>query len=346
MSASDKSLESDYSSSFLQNALKQEILNKLVTQKANACPMGVRLAWHSAGTFDKSGGTGGTNGATMRFESEANDAANAGLGIARDMLLPVKQEYPNVSTADIWALAGAAAIEHSGGPKIPVGLGRTDETDPDKAPPNGRLPDASQGADHLRDVFYRMGFNDQEIVALSGAHTLGRCHKTRSGFDGPWTADPLKFDNSYFSNLLNLEWKPREWDGPLQYADPSGELMMLPTDLALIQDEKFLPFVKYYAEDSDAFFRDFSAAFSKLLALGCPAHVQAIDDAAPKDPKDIASAEFREHAMHGSEEACKKAVEKGADVHAREANSGRTALHKAAFWGHYHVSLYQIRQMF
>lgn len=26
----------------------------------------------------------------------------------------------------------------------------------------------------LRDVFYRMGFNDREIVALSGAHALGR----------------------------------------------------------------------------------------------------------------------------------------------------------------------------
>jgi hypothetical protein len=39
MSASDKTVESDYSPSFLQNALKQEILNKLVTQKANAFPM-------------------------------------------------------------------------------------------------------------------------------------------------------------------------------------------------------------------------------------------------------------------------------------------------------------------
>jgi cytochrome c peroxidase len=29
-----------------------------------------------------------------------------------------------------------------------------------------------------------MGFNDQEIVALSGAHALGRCHSDRSGFKG------------------------------------------------------------------------------------------------------------------------------------------------------------------
>ena len=27
-----------------------------------------------------------------------------------------------------------------------------------------------------------MGFNDQEIVALSGAHSLGRCHPDASGY--------------------------------------------------------------------------------------------------------------------------------------------------------------------
>ena len=33
-----------------------------------------------------------------------------------------------------------------------------------KPTPDGRLPDASQGADHLRSIFYRMGFTDQEMV--------------------------------------------------------------------------------------------------------------------------------------------------------------------------------------
>ena len=31
-----------------------------------------------------------------------------------------------------------------------------------------RLPDGARDKKHIRDVFYRMGFNDQEIVALSG----------------------------------------------------------------------------------------------------------------------------------------------------------------------------------
>jgi len=293
---------------------------------------------HSAGTYDKTDGSGGTNGATMRYDMEANDGANAGLGIARDMLIPVKTNHPDVSTSDIWALAGAAAVEKTGGPKIPVGIGRVDQTDASKCPPNGRLPDATQGAQHLRDVFYRMGFNDQEIVVLSGAHTLGRCHQSRSGFDGPWTKDPLNFDNTYFSNLIDLKWTPRKWDGPLQYTDPSGSLMMLPTDLALIQDEKFLPFVQLYAKDQDTFFKDFSSAFSKLLSNGCPAAVmKSTEEAGVEDEKEIASKDFREHCMHGSKEHAEKGVAKGADVHATEAGSGRTALHKASFWGHDHL---------
>ena len=40
-----------------------------------------------------------------------------------------------------------------------------------------------------------MGFNEQDTVALCGAHTLGRCHIVRSGFDGKWTTNPLKDDN-------------------------------------------------------------------------------------------------------------------------------------------------------
>lgn len=129
----------------------------------------------------------------MRFQPESTDDANAGLGIARDLLRPVKKAHPEVSWSDLWTLAGVAAVEFSGGPKVPFAFGRTDaEQATANIPPNGRLPDAHLGQDHLRDVFYRMGFDDRGIVCLSGAHTLGRCHIARSGFDGPWTHHPLK----------------------------------------------------------------------------------------------------------------------------------------------------------
>lgn len=46
--------------------------------------------------------------------------------------------------------------------------------------------------------------------------------------------------------------------------------MMLPTDMALVQDKEFKKHVVRYAKDSDAFFKEFSDAFVKLLELGVP----------------------------------------------------------------------------
>ena len=63
------------------DALKSEIRTGIINRKANACPMAIRLAWHSSGTYDKNDGTGGSNGGLMRFEPEASDPANAGLSV-------------------------------------------------------------------------------------------------------------------------------------------------------------------------------------------------------------------------------------------------------------------------
>jgi cytochrome c peroxidase len=233
-------------------------------------PLLVRLAWHASGTYDKATNTGGSNGATMRFPSEANDGANAGLGLARSLLEPIKAKYPWISYADLWTLAGAVAIESMGGPTIPWRPGRVDKTADAECPPNGRLPDAAQGASHIRDVFGRMGFDDREMVALVGAHTLGRCHTDRSGYSGPWTNAPTTFSNLYFQELSENKWRKKKWNGPLQYEDKSGQLMMLPGDMALLWDRKFKQFVDLYAKDEDTFFKDFAAAFGKLMELGVP----------------------------------------------------------------------------
>lgn len=125
---------------------------------------------------------------------------------------------------------------------------------PPQVTPDGRLPDAKQGYEHLRDIFYRMGFVDREIVALSGAHALGRAHADRSGFDGAWTKEPLVFDNAYFKELLAKE------------ADPS--LLKLPSDLTLLDTPSMSKWVKLYAEDEQLFFRDYAAAHLKLSELG------------------------------------------------------------------------------
>jgi cytochrome c peroxidase len=233
-------------------------------------PLILRLAWHASGTYDKDSKTGGSNYATMRFEPEAIHGANVGLNIARELMEKVKQEFPWISYGDLWTLGGVAAIQEMAGPKIPWRPGRIDGFAA-QATPDGRLPDATQGADHLRSIFYRMGFNDQEIVALSGAHALGRCHVDRSGFEGPWTFSPTTVTNDYFQLLFNETWVWKKWNGPKQLEDKKTKtLMMLPTDYVLVQDKSFKKYAKAYADSQDLWFKDFSNVVSRLFELGVP----------------------------------------------------------------------------
>lgn len=233
-------------------------------------PVVLRLAWHASGTYDKATGTGGSNYATMRFQPESLHGANAGLHVARELMEKIKQEFSWISYGDLWTLAGVAAVQEMAGPKVPWRPGRIDGFE-SHVPPDGRLPDASQGAQHIRDIFYRMGFDDQEIVALCGAHALGRCHADRSGYDGPWTFSPTMFTNDFYKLLFDEKWVWKKWNGPKQLEDKKTKsLMMLPTDYVLTQDKSFQKYAKAYADDVDLFFKDFSAAFAKLLELGVP----------------------------------------------------------------------------
>ncbi|GAV62898.1 peroxidase domain-containing protein [Cephalotus follicularis] len=223
-------------------------LRALISSK-NCAPIMLRLAWHDAGTYDKNTKTGGPNG-SIRMEEEYSHGSNNGLKKAIDFCEDVKAKHPKITYADLYQLAGVVAVEVTGGPTVDFVPGRKDSK---ISPKEGRLPDAKQGAFHLRDIFYRMGLSDKDIVALSGGHTLGRAHPERSGFDGPWTKEPLKFDNSYFLELLQGE---------------SEGLLKLPTDVALMDDPEFHRYVELYAKDEDAFFRDYAESHKKLSELG------------------------------------------------------------------------------
>jgi cytochrome c peroxidase len=251
----------------------RSFLHQPTYDDGSAGPVLVRLAWHSAGTYCAATDTGGSNGAGMRYEAEGGDPANAGLQHARTFLEPVKAEFPWITYSDLWTLAAVVAIEEMGGPQIGWKGGRTDFVDDSKLPPRGRLPDGAKGADHIRFIFDRMGFNDQEIVALSGAHNLGRCHSDRSGFEGKWVNNPTRFSNTYFRLMMMHDWKRKRLEnGMEQYVyvdeDLDEELMMLPTDIALLEDPKFRVWVERYAQDRDLFFRDFARVFAKLMELG------------------------------------------------------------------------------
>lgn len=274
-----------------------------ILKEKNCGPVFVRLAWHDSGTHDCSitdewPAAGGAIG-SIRFDPEINHGANAGLAGAVKLLEPVKEAFPDVSYADIFQMASARGIELAGGPKIDMKYGRVDATGPEQCSPEGNLPDAEAGPEgkfggpggtastedsaaewHLRKVFYRMGLGDEEIVALSGAHTFGRAYADRSGLgaektkftdgtptplaDGsktdaytpggsPWVENWLVFDNSYFTTQ-NDDAK-----------DP--ELLDLTSDRVLWKDAGFKPFAEKFA-DKDAFFESYAKAHKALSELG------------------------------------------------------------------------------
>jgi cytochrome c peroxidase len=248
--------------------------------KCECAPILVRLAWHDSGTFSKTDGTGGSRGAQRFPTGESAHGANAGLSVARGLLQPFKEKHPAVSYADLWALAAVVAISASGGPSIPFSAGRLDIASASECVAAGRLPDGDKGATHVRSIFYRMGFNDTDIVALSGAHTLGRCHADRSGFEGPWTTSPLRFDNSYFKLLLACDWKPSKAarSGQPQMSCASHpEIMMLTTDHTLATDAGFRPIAQRFESDATAFHAAFaSAPHSRHAHTRICAHAAAI----------------------------------------------------------------------
>lgn len=248
-------------------------------------PVLVRLAWHLSGTFAEAGYagcphiTGGSFGGTIHLEKEAKDPANNGLQNGRWFLKEFKEEYPWISYGDLYTLGGVVAIQEMGGPKIGWRDGRVDKDS--SWAQTSRLPDASQDASYVRGLFGRMGFNDREVVSLIGAHALGSCHVLApslpdgeestgpgSGYIGRWTASPNFFTNEFYRLLLEDKWEwKKDWSGPRQYVN-KDDLMMLPTDYALIEDENYLKWVKTYAKDQELFFKDFAKDFQKLLELG------------------------------------------------------------------------------
>lgn len=191
-----------------------------------------------------------------------------------------------LSFADVLALAGAAAVEAAQGPKIPIKLGRMDkmvaderfldqkiESETDRSSIQNSLPSPALDSLGLRNFFTRLGLTEEEMVALMGAHDLGR-HVTLTGMpkeclrnltrtcleDAPVLApfiakDPDTFSNTYFDTLLR--WNERQ----IEY----GEAAFIPTDVAMVVDGGLKKSVVKFARDKKLFFQRFTTAYQKLV---------------------------------------------------------------------------------
>ena len=244
----------------------------------------LRLAFHDATTRD--GEKGGPNG-SIRYEIESRNG-NRGLSKPFSIVQKIAGEVSglDISLADTIALAGAAAVECSGGPAIPIRLGRFDSNvadpaklshpikmDTERSKVDTTLPSAGLNSDGLRLFFGRLGLSEAEWVALCGAHDLGRhvtllqmpktCLKnlTRECLEAapvsiPFvTQDPDTFSNLYFQKLL--DWNDRKVK--------LGEVAFIPTDVDMVVDSGLRKYVETYAKDENEFFRNFVSAYQKLV---------------------------------------------------------------------------------
>ncbi|CAL5084755.1 unnamed protein product [Urochloa decumbens] len=139
-----------------------------------------------------------------------------------------------VSCADILAVAARDSVVALGGPSWTVLLGRRDSTTAASSTTvmNSLLPPSSSLA-QLISGYGNLGLNPTDMVALSGAHTIGQAHcpsyrahiysdtninqtfarslqaSCPAGSGGAAvlapldTTTPTRFDNAYFSNLLS-----------------------------------------------------------------------------------------------------------------------------------------------
>jgi catalase-peroxidase len=182
--------------------------------------------------------------------------------------------------------------------------------------PDGNPDPVASGAD-IRDTFARMGMNDEETVALTaGGHTFGKAHGAgdaahvgpepeaapieamgfgwlsshksgkgvdaiTSGIEGPWTANPIKWDNGYFDLLFGYEWEltkspagahiwhPKDLadEDHAPEVDGSGAKvtpMMTTADMAMRMDPIYGPISKRFHENPEEFAEAFARAWFKL----------------------------------------------------------------------------------
>ncbi|KAK7356845.1 hypothetical protein VNO80_16124 [Phaseolus coccineus] len=179
-----------------------------------------------------------------------------------------------VSCADILAMAARDAVFFAGGPVYDIPKGRKDGRR-SKIEDTINLPFPTFNASELIRSFGQRGFSAQEMVALSGAHTLGVAScgsfknrlsqvdptldtefaktlgRTCSSGDNakqPFDATSNDFDNVYFNALLRRNG-------------------VLTSDQTLYTSPRTRNFVNAYAFNQAMFFFDFQQAMVKMGLL-------------------------------------------------------------------------------
>ncbi|KAK9670287.1 hypothetical protein RND81_13G191600 [Saponaria officinalis] len=190
-----------------------------------------------------------------------------------------------VSCADILTIATRDVVNLAGGPYYKVELGRYDSLTSTAASVNGKLPQPSDDLNRLNSLFTSLGLTQSDMIALSGAHTVGfsHCNKFSNriyGFSSTNSVDPT-LNKQYATQLqgmcprnvdpriaVNMDTvTPRRFDN-WYYADLKQGKGLFSSDQVLYTDPRSRPTVENWASNNGNFYAAFSSAMIKLGRVG------------------------------------------------------------------------------
>ncbi|KAJ6322162.1 hypothetical protein OIU77_012105 [Salix suchowensis] len=193
---------------------------------------------------------------TLQGEKKASASINSlgGFQIIDRIKNKVESECPGiVSCADILTIAARDAVLLVGGPYWDVPVGRKDSKTASLELAESNIPTADESLLSIINKFLYQGLSVTDLVALSGAHTIGsaRCATSGGGDNNISAMDyvtPNLFDNSFYHLLL-------KGDGLLN-SDQELYSSMLGLETKNL--------VVKYAHDQVAFFQQFSYSMVKM----------------------------------------------------------------------------------
>ncbi|CAL4962173.1 unnamed protein product [Urochloa decumbens] len=198
----------------------------------------------------------------------------------------VESKCPGVvSCADVLALAARDYVQLAGGPYYPVKKGRKDSKVSLPGKVHGSLPRANSTVDELLRVFAGKGLGAADLVALSGAHTVGFAHCVHVlgriyDFRGTRRPDPLM--DARLVKALRMSCPssggsarvvvPFDVSTPFQfdhayYANLQARLGLLGSDQALFLDGRTRPMVEELAGNKTRFFQAFVASMDRMGSI-------------------------------------------------------------------------------
>ncbi|KAK5656648.1 hypothetical protein OQA88_4628 [Cercophora sp. LCS_1] len=160
----------------------------------------IRLGFHDAAAWNSSLPYGGADGSILLNPEELPRFENRGLeaiaGQTRAWFDAYKQY--GISMADLIQVgANVAVAVCPQGPHIKTLVGRKDSAE---LPPPGLLPTPKQDAPTLIGLFAAKTFSADDLVALTGAHTVSRQFNVEPEKAGaPQDSTPGEWDNKYYA---------------------------------------------------------------------------------------------------------------------------------------------------